>query len=86
MRPTDLLVHDGYTWHQSGPNVEEGHTRKGVSIRFVTTEATFDPGLDKALLLLSKYQWRQEIYYLIAPLFLWFLKTVDMLGERSHDL
>ena len=43
MKPTDLLVHDGYTWHQSGPNVEEGHTRKGVSIRFVTTEATFDP-------------------------------------------
>ena len=43
MQPTDLLVHDGYTWHQSGPNVEEGHTRKGVSIRFITSEATFDP-------------------------------------------
>jgi len=43
MQPTDLLVHDGYTWHQSGPNVEEGHTRKGVSIRFITAEATFDP-------------------------------------------
>ena len=43
MTPRDLLVHDGYTWHQSGPNIEEGHTRRGVSIRFITNEARFDP-------------------------------------------
>ena len=43
MTPEDLLVHNGYTWHQSGPNIEEGHTRRGVSIRFITNEAIFDP-------------------------------------------
>ena len=43
MSPNDLLVHDGYTWHQSGPNTEPGHTRRGISIRFITTEAVFDP-------------------------------------------
>jgi len=43
MTPNDLLIHDGYTWHQSGPNIDEGHTRRGVSIRFITEEAVFDP-------------------------------------------
>ncbi|MEK9990444.1 MAG: phytanoyl-CoA dioxygenase family protein [Halieaceae bacterium] len=43
MAPHDLLKHDGFTWHQSGPNTEAGHTRRGVSIRFITSEAMFDP-------------------------------------------
>lgn len=43
MTPNDLILHDGYTWHQSGPNIEAGHTRRGVSIRFITEEAVFDP-------------------------------------------
>ena len=43
MTPNDLLVHDGYTWHYSGPNVVEGHTRRGLSVRFITDEAVFDP-------------------------------------------
>ena len=29
VQPTDLLVHDGYMCHQSGPNIEEGHIQKG---------------------------------------------------------
>lgn len=43
MGPGDLLIHDGYTWHRSGPNQVEGYTRRGISIRFITDEAVFDP-------------------------------------------
>lgn len=43
MNPTDMLVHDGYVWHQSGPNIENGYTRRGISIRFITTKSKFDP-------------------------------------------
>lgn len=43
MTPNDMLVHDGYTWHSSGPNVIKGHRRCGLSVRFITTEAVFDP-------------------------------------------
>ena len=41
--PNDLLVYDGYTWNYPGPNVVEGHTRRGLSVRFITDEAVFDP-------------------------------------------
>ena len=43
MSPKDMLVHDGYTWHYSGPNLVENHNRKGISVRFITDEAVFDP-------------------------------------------
>lgn len=43
MGPDDMLVHDGYTWHYTGPNIVEGHTRRGLSVRFITEEAVFDP-------------------------------------------
>jgi len=43
MEPEDMLVHDGYTWHYSGPNIEEGYIRRGLSVRFITEEAVFDP-------------------------------------------
>ena len=43
MTPNDMLVHDGHTWHYTGPNTIEGHTRRGLSVRFITEEAVFDP-------------------------------------------
>jgi len=43
MTPDDMIVHDGYTWHYSGPNTVKDHTRKGLSVRFITEEAVFDP-------------------------------------------
>lgn len=43
MNPEDMLVHDGYTWHYSGPNVVPGYVRKGLSVRFILEEAVFDP-------------------------------------------
>lgn len=43
MTPNDMLVHDGYTWHYSGPNLIKGYTRRGLSVRFVTEPAAFDP-------------------------------------------
>ena len=43
MNPEDMLVHDGYTWHYTGPNIVPGYTRKGLSVRFILDEAVFDP-------------------------------------------
>lgn len=43
MTPNDMLIHDGYTWHYSGPNQIEHYTRRGISVRFITDEAVFDP-------------------------------------------
>lgn len=43
MTPNDMLVHDGFTWHYTGPNTVKGHIRRGLSVRFITEEAVFDP-------------------------------------------
>lgn len=43
MAPTDMLVHDGYTWHYSGPNTVPASRRRGLSVRFITEPAAFDP-------------------------------------------
>jgi hypothetical protein len=43
MTQNDMLVHDGYTWHYSGPNNVEGYNRRGLSVRFIIEEAVFDP-------------------------------------------
>jgi len=38
----DMLIHDGYTWHYSKPNVSSS-LRMGVSVRFLTQPVVFDP-------------------------------------------
>ena len=43
MTENDMLVHDGYIWHCSGPNKVEGYNRRGLSVRFIIEEAVFDP-------------------------------------------
>jgi len=43
MDSEDMLVHDGYTWHYTGPNTVDGYTRRGLSVRFIVDEAVFDP-------------------------------------------
>jgi len=43
MTPEDMLIHDGHTWHFTGPNVVPGYTRRGLSVRFILDEAVFDP-------------------------------------------
>ena len=43
MTQNDMIVHDGYTWHSSGPNEVEGYNRRGLSVRFIIEEAVFDP-------------------------------------------
>ena len=43
MSNKDILLHDGYTWHYSGPNKEQGYTRRGISVRFIIERAVFDP-------------------------------------------
>ena len=43
MGPTDMVCHSGYTWHYSGPNKKKGYERRGLSVRFIVEDATFDP-------------------------------------------
>ena len=43
MNNTDMLCHNGYTWHYSGPNKKKNYTRKGFSVRFITEKCSFDP-------------------------------------------
>lgn len=43
MNSEDMLIHDGHTWHYTGPNVVPGYTRRGLSVRFILDEAVFDP-------------------------------------------
>ena len=43
MKNTDMLLHNGYTWHYSGPNKKKNYVRKGISVRFITEKAVFDP-------------------------------------------
>ena len=38
----EMLIHDGYTWHYSKPNVSTSR-RMGVSVRFLTQPVVFDP-------------------------------------------
>lgn len=43
MHPGDMLVHDGYTWHMSGPNKVAGQQRRGLSLRFIVGEVRYAP-------------------------------------------
>jgi ectoine hydroxylase-related dioxygenase (phytanoyl-CoA dioxygenase family) len=43
MGPTDMVCHNGYTWHYSGPNKKEGFERRGLSVRFIIEDSKFDP-------------------------------------------
>lgn len=43
MSNQDILIHDGYTWHYSGPNKLKDYVRKGISVRFIVDECVFDP-------------------------------------------
>lgn len=43
MEPGDMLVHDGRTWHTSGPNTVLGRQRRGLSFRFLVGETFYKP-------------------------------------------
>jgi ectoine hydroxylase-related dioxygenase (phytanoyl-CoA dioxygenase family) len=43
MNNTDMVCHNGYTWHYSGPNKKQNYVRKGFSVRFITEKSVFDP-------------------------------------------
>lgn len=39
----DVLIHDGRTWHMSGPNTVEGQQRRGLSMRFLVGDTFYEP-------------------------------------------
>ncbi len=43
MYPGDMLIHDGYTWHMSGPNTVSGQQRRGLSLRFLVGPTRYAP-------------------------------------------
>ena len=43
MGPADMVCHNGYTWHYSGPNKKKGFERRGLSVRYIIEDAVFDP-------------------------------------------
>lgn len=43
MIPGDMLIHDGRTWHMSGPNTTENRQRRGLSLRFLVGETRYSP-------------------------------------------
>lgn len=43
MSSSDMIIQDGFTWHSSGPNTESGYNRIGITVRFITDEAVYDP-------------------------------------------
>lgn len=43
MDPGDMLLHDGRTWHMSGPNTVEGRQRRGLSLRFLVGNTYYKP-------------------------------------------
>ena len=42
MEPGDVLLHDGRTWHTSGPNLTDG-PRRGLSVRFLVGDTFYKP-------------------------------------------
>lgn len=43
MEPGDMLIHDGRTWHMSGPNITTDRHRRGLSLRFLVGETRYAP-------------------------------------------
>jgi ectoine hydroxylase-related dioxygenase (phytanoyl-CoA dioxygenase family) len=43
MEPGDMLIHDGRTWHTTGPNTVVGRQRRGLSFRFLVGETRYKP-------------------------------------------
>ena len=46
MRAGGASLHDGRTWHGSGPNDSAAAPRRGLGIHFVPACATFAPGAE----------------------------------------
>lgn len=43
MEPGDIIIHDGLTWHCSGPNTTENNQRRGLSLRYLVGETKYKP-------------------------------------------
>jgi len=54
MVPGDMLIHDGRTWHMSGPNTVAGRERRGLSLRFLVGETAYKPRAGSAAAFLKQ--------------------------------
>jgi len=53
MEPGDVLLHDGRTWHTSGPNTTE-NPRRGLSVRFLVGDTFYKPRAGSAAAFISQ--------------------------------
>lgn len=53
MSPGDVLLHDGRTWHMSGPNTTD-IPRRGLSIRFLVGDTHYKPNAGSAAAFLAQ--------------------------------
>ena len=54
MAPGDMLIHDGRTWHMSGPNTVAGRERRGLSLRFLVGDTFYAPNAGSAAAFLKQ--------------------------------
>ncbi len=50
----DMLIHDGRTWHMSGPNTVAGHQRRGLSLRYIVGQTYYQPRAGSAAAFLKQ--------------------------------
>lgn len=53
MSPGDVLLHDGRTWHMSGPNTTD-IPRRGLSVRFLVGDTRYKPNAGSAAAFLAQ--------------------------------
>lgn len=47
-KPGDVFLHDGRTWHRSGPNLSKDRQRRGLTVRYLIGKTYFKPGVGSA--------------------------------------
>lgn len=52
----DMLIHDGRTWHMSGPNTVSGQQRRGLSLRYIVGQTYYQPRAGSAAAFLKQLE------------------------------
>jgi ectoine hydroxylase-related dioxygenase (phytanoyl-CoA dioxygenase family) len=56
MKPGDIIIHHGMTWHRSGPNVTADHERRGLSVRYLAGTTRYRPRAGSAASFISQVE------------------------------
>src|SRR5262249_12346815 len=56
IEPGDMIVHDGLTWHRSGPNTTKDNQRRGLSLRYIVGKTKYKPRIGSAATFISQVE------------------------------